>query len=136
MENDKKVVACVDHSQYAESVAHYAAWAARSLEVPLVFLHALDRHLEQGYGDDHSGAIGIDAQENLADKLTDEDAARTALGKEQGRILLNGLQEAARVSGIVDSQVCMRHGSLGEALAEQEQHALLIVLGRGPSVPI
>lgn len=131
MENDKKVLACVDHSQYAEPVAHYAAWAARSLKVPLVFVHALDRHLEQGSGDDHSGAIGIDAQENLVDKLAAEDAARTALGREQGRTLLNGLHEAARRSGIANAQVCLRHGTLGETLADQEPQARLVVLGRG-----
>ena len=131
MENDKKVLACVDHSQYAEPVAHYAAWAARSLEAPLVFVHALDRHLEQGSGDDHSGAIGIDAQENLADKLTAEDAARTALGREQGRVLLNGLHETARRFGVANAQLNLRHGTLGETLADQEPQARLVVLGRG-----
>lgn len=131
MENDKKVLACVDHSQYAEPVAHYAAWAARTLEAPLVFIHALDRHLEQGFGDDHSGAIGIDAQENLVNKLTAEDAARTALGREQGRILLNGLHETACRSGVANAQVSLRHGTLGETLADQEPQARLIVLGRG-----
>lgn len=59
--NDNKVLACVDQSRFADYVADYAAWAARRMDAPLEFLHVIDRHPEKGSGDDHSGAIGIDA---------------------------------------------------------------------------
>lgn len=131
MENDKKVLACVDHSPYATAVANYAVWAARSMAAPLVFMHALDRHLEHGAGDDHSGAIGIDAQENLIEKLAAADAARTALGREQGRILLGNLRETALKAGVANTEVSLRYGTLQETLAEQERHARLVILGRG-----
>lgn len=131
MENDKKVLACVDHSPYAEPVACYGAWAARSMQAPLVLIHALDRHLELGSGDDHSGAIGIDAQENLSDKLAVEDAARTTLAREQGRLLLSGLRDIACRSGVADAQVSLRHGTLEETLKDQGRQARLLVLGRG-----
>ena len=65
MKNENKVLACVDQSRYADHVADYAAWAARRLDAPLELLHVIDRHPGQGTADDHSGAIGIDAQENL-----------------------------------------------------------------------
>ena len=70
MKNENKVLACVDQSHFAEYVADYAAWAARRMDAPLEFLHVIDRHPEQGSGEDHSGAIGIDAQENLDRKST------------------------------------------------------------------
>ena len=60
-----KVLACVDQSTFADSVADYAAWAAERLGAPLELLHVIDRHPEVGTGDDLSGAIGVNAQEHL-----------------------------------------------------------------------
>ena len=54
---DRKVLACVDQSHFADAVADYAAWAARRMDAPLELLHVIDRHLERGSGEDHSGAI-------------------------------------------------------------------------------
>ncbi len=62
---DRKILACVDQSHYADTVTDYAAWAARRMDAPLELLHVIDRHLEQGSGNDHSGAIGVNAQEQL-----------------------------------------------------------------------
>ena len=67
--DERKIVACVDRSQYSIAVADCAAWVSRQIKAPVEFLHVIDRHLEQGSGEDHSGAIGFDAQENLLNKL-------------------------------------------------------------------
>ena len=32
---DRKVLACVDQSRFADTVADYAAWAARRMDAPL-----------------------------------------------------------------------------------------------------
>ena len=95
MKNENKVLACVDQSHFADHVADYAAWAARRMDAPLEFLHVIDRHPELGSGEDHSGAIGIDAQENLLTKLSADDEARTKNAREQGRIFLNRLRTTA-----------------------------------------
>lgn len=76
MKNENKVLACVDQSRYAVHVAHCAAWAAHRMDAPLEFLHVIDSHPERGPGDDHSGAIGVDAQESLLAQLSAEDEAR------------------------------------------------------------
>jgi hypothetical protein len=89
----QKIIACVDPSRFASPVADYAAWASRLTRAPLALLHVLDRHPERGFGDDHSGAIGIDAQESLAAKLVADEAARTAAAREQG----SGQPGAARL---------------------------------------
>lgn len=130
MKNENKVLACVDQSHFADYVADYATWAARRMNAPLEFLHVIDRHPEQGSGEDHSGAIGIDAQVNLLTKLSAEDEARTKNAREQGRIFLNRLRERAVAAGATQVDVRQRHGELEETLAEQEEGVRLLVLGR------
>lgn len=130
MKNENKVLACVDQSHFADCVADYAAWAARRMDAPLEFLHVIDRHLEQGSAEDHSGAIGMDAQEDLLRKLSAEDEARTLLAREQGRVFLNRLRERAVAAGTVSVDVRQRYGKLEETLAEQEDGVRLLVLGR------
>ncbi len=128
--NEKKVLACVDRSRFAEYVADYAAWAALRMDAPLEFLHVIDHHPERGSGEDHSGAIGIDAQEILLTKLSAEDEARTQSAREQSRIFLNRLRERAVTAGVVHADVRQRHGELEETIAEQEEDMRLLVLGR------
>lgn len=134
--NDKKILACVEQSRFANPVANYAAWASMRVGAPLEFLHVLDRHTERGQGDDHTGAIGIDAQEHLIDKLTAEEAARTAAAREQGRVFLHSLREQAHAAGAEVIDVRQRHGTLEETLAEQEKEVRLLVLGHGGSAAV
>ena len=127
---DRKVLACVDQSHFADTVADYAAWAARRLDAPLELLHVIDRHLEQGSGEDHSGAIGFNAQEHLLHDLSDKDAALARSKREQGRIFLNRLRERALAAGAPSADMRQRHGALDETLAEQENDVRLFVFGR------
>ncbi|MEZ5729468.1 MAG: universal stress protein [Burkholderiaceae bacterium] len=130
MKNENKVLACVDQSRFADCVADYAAWAATRLGAPLEFLHVIDRHPEQGSGEDHSGAIGIDAQENLLSKLSAEDEARTKDARERGRVFLNRLRQRATASGATSVDVRQRYGELEETLVEQAAGVRLLVIGR------
>ena len=50
MRASKKVLACVDKSDYAQHVADYATWAAEQLSAPLELLHVIDRHQEVAQG--------------------------------------------------------------------------------------
>lgn len=127
---DRKVLACVDQSHYADTVADYAAWAARRMDAPLELLHVIDRHLEQGSGEDHSGAIGFNAQEHLLSTLSDKDAAVARAKREQGRIFLNRLRERALAAGAPSADLRQRHGALDDTLAEQEDGVRLFVFGR------
>lgn len=133
MNNDPKILACVDTTQIADVVADYAAWAARKLQAPLEFLHVLNRHAELSSGQDHSGAIGLDAQEKLLTKLTSEDEARTRAAREAGRVFLNRLRERATAAGATLVDTRLRHGDIEETLSEQQEGARLLVLGRAGS---
>jgi len=130
MEIENKVLACVDRSHFADYVADYAAWAARRMAAPLEFLHVIDWHPEKSSGEDHSGAIGIGAQENLLAKLSQEDAAKAHAAHEQGRLFLNRLRERAIATGVNFPDTRQRHGTLEETLVEQEAGVRLFVLGR------
>ena len=130
MKNTNKVLACVDQSRFADHVADYAAWAAQRLDAPLEFLHVIERHPERSSGQDHSGAIGIDAQENLLDRLSAADEAHSRAAREQGRIFLNRLRQRASAAGVKQVDMRLRHGELEQTLAEQEEGVRLLVLAR------
>lgn len=130
MKTENKVLACVDQSRFADHVADYAAWAAARMQAPLEFLHVIDRHPEIANGADHSGAIGIDAQENLLAQLSAEEEIRTKTAREQGRLFLNALRQRAVTAGAEPVDTRQRYGNLEETLAGQEHDVRLLVLGR------
>jgi nucleotide-binding universal stress UspA family protein len=133
MNIDQKILACVDGTPVSDAVTDYAAWAARTLGAPLELLHVLDRHLALSATQDHSGTIGLDAQEKLLDKLTREDETRTRTAREAGRLFLHGLRARALASGARTVDTRLRHGDVEETLSEQQAGSRLLVLGKtGP----
>lgn len=130
MEMDKKVLACIDRSHFADHVADHAIWAAQRLKAPLKFLHVIDHHPEIGSGEDHSGAIGFNAQEVLLTKLSEADAKKAKAAHENGRLFLNRLRERALAAGIVAPDMKQRHGELEETLVGLEAEVELFVWGR------
>ena len=130
MKQPKKVLACVDQSPSADFVADYGAWAATKFALPLELLHIIDRHQETATSDDHSGAIGFDAQENLLNRLTEEEGERSRAIREQGRIFLNELKKRCERREGITVDVRQRYGQLLETLDEQQQDVALYVLGR------
>ncbi|EAQ99458.1 universal stress protein [Congregibacter litoralis] len=126
----EKILACVDQSHFADYVTDYAAWAARRIQAPMELLHIIDIHQTPPSGEDHSGAIGFDAQEQLLSKLSSEDEARTRAARESGRLFLNRLRERASAVGAPQVDTRQRYGQLVETLHEQEAGVQLMVLGR------
>ena len=130
MNQPKKILACVDQSPYADYVADYSAWAARRFSLPLELLHIIDRHPAIATSDDHSGAIGFDAQENLLNRLTEEEGQRSREIRERGRVFLNGLKQRCERAGTDDVDIRQRYGQLLDTLDEQQRDVALYVLGR------
>lgn len=130
MNRDNKVLACVDQSPWADHVADYAAWAATRLDAPLEFLHVIDRHPERSAGKDHSGSIGVGAQEALLTELSQQDADFARTAREQVRVFLNRLRERAADTGAACIDTRQRYGELTETLVEQQQDVRLLVIGR------
>lgn len=130
MQNQHKILACVDRSPFAHYVADYAAWAAQRTGAPLEFLHVIDRAHDSKGREDRSGSIGVGAQQALLDKLSDDDEQRARAAREAGRLFLNELRERAIVAGAINPDVRQRHGDLEETLAEQQGNVRFFVLGR------
>jgi nucleotide-binding universal stress UspA family protein len=128
--DQEKILACVDQSHFADYVTDYAAWAARRIHAPLELLHVIDTHQNIPSGEDHSGAIGFDAQEQLLSKLSSEDEARTRAAREAGRVFLNRLRERASNQKAPQVDTRQRYGQLVETLHEQAHGVQLMVLGR------
>jgi nucleotide-binding universal stress UspA family protein len=130
MDEEAKILACVDQSKYAETVTDAAAWAARRLTAPLELLHIINHQTQVAVGGDRSGAIGFDAQQHLLETLSEEDASRGRDAREEGRIFLNRLRQRVAQSGQLAPDVRQRRGDLEEVLLEQQPGVRLFVLGR------
>ncbi|TWH65041.1 nucleotide-binding universal stress UspA family protein [Azomonas agilis] len=130
MENENKVLACVDQSRFANAITDYATWAAQRMQAPLELLHIIDRHPERSTTKDRSGTIGFNAQERLLNKLCAQDERYTKAMREQGRLFLNCLRERALARGVTSVDIRQRHGELKTTLVEQESQVRLLVLGR------
>lgn len=130
MSNDNKVLACVDRSDYAQTVTDYAAWAAARLGAPLELLHVIDPHPALQAGQDHSGAIAANAQQDLLDRYAAEEGQRNRAAREAGRVFLNDLRERALAAGAAPVDMRQRYGEVAETLQEQQSQVRLIVLGR------
>ncbi|MGC9162221.1 MAG: universal stress protein [Thiomonas sp.] len=131
MQDSNKVMACVDHSRFADHVTDYAAWAAQRMGTHLELLHVLDRHPETATpGQDHSGAIGLGAQDELMQELAESERQQVREARERGRALLARLRQRALDAGATEVDIRQRHGELVQTLAEQAPALGLLVLGR------
>ncbi|MDH5834832.1 universal stress protein [Luteimonas kalidii] len=125
-----RVLAAIDPSVYSESVAHYAAWAAKRLDAPLEYLHVLDRHPEHAPSSDLSGNLALGARETLLQELAALDESRSRLAQDCGRALLGHAQAIAVSFHGVQAESRLRHGALVDTLAEHEAQVRLFVLGK------
>lgn len=125
---DGRVLAALDASAYATSVADLAVWAAARLAAPLELLHTLDKR-SVAASLDLSGAIALGAQEDLLTELADLDARGMAFEQARGRALLDGLGERAAASGL-KAETRLRHGSVVESMLELEAGVRLFVIGK------
>ncbi|MEO5732456.1 MAG: universal stress protein [Rubrivivax sp.] len=125
------VCACLDGLANSTAVVDCAVWSARRLQVPVSFLHMLERHPECAAVSDHSGAIGLGAQESLLGELAELDAQRGQLAQQAGRALLAAACDRAAAAGLAEPEVDtrLRHGSLVEGVLEVQDDARLFVMG-------
>lgn len=125
----KNVIACIDGSKITPAVCDYAAWASRSLDAPLEFLHVLGRG-EYPVPADLSGNIGLDSREHLLQELAELDEKRGRLALEQGRLMLDAAKARAAAAGVADATSRQRHGELVDTLLELAGDIRLLVMGR------
>lgn len=127
---DGRVLAAIDPSAYAESVASLGAWAAARLGTGLELMHAIDRDAGAGKRD-LSGMLALGTQDVLLADLTALDEERARITRAQGRAVLDRLQAdlASRHDGL-DVAVGQRHGELVQTLLDLEDGVRLFVIGK------
>lgn len=126
---DGCVLAAVDASAYATSVADLAGWAAARLGAALELLHTLDRRAATASAD-LSGAIALGARESLLEQLADLDARGMALEQARGRALLDALRSRLSSASDDSPRTHLRHGALIDALLDLESAVRLLVIGK------
>lgn len=124
-----KVLAAIDASVYATSVADHAAWAASRLSAPLELVHAIERSAHASSGD-LSGSLSLGSQEELLAELASVDEKRGKLLQERGRHILEHTQAHISSTSGIHAELRQRHGSIAETLLDLEQGVRLFVLGK------
>ena len=124
-----RIIALVDGSIYSESVCHHAAWIAGRTEAPVDLIHVLGRR-EAPVGTDLSGAIRLGARSALLNELADLDAQRAKLIAQKGRAILEDARAILDADGVAEITTRLRHGDLVETIADTEDDARVIVIGK------
>lgn len=127
---DGRVLAALDPSIYASSVAQFAGWAAVRLASNLELLHAIDQIHGTPNATDLSGSLSLGAHELLLDKLASVDEQRGKLAQAQGRELLGAARAQISAACGIDAETRQRHGALVDTLLALEPGVRLFVLGK------
>ncbi|MEM9764225.1 MAG: universal stress protein [Pseudomonadota bacterium] len=123
-----RVLACIDGSVYADSVADHAAWAAGRLGLSVELLQVLGRR--EAASSDRSGRIVAGARRRLLEELVTLDAQRAKLVQREARLGLEEAKVRLEEAGSADATISLRNGDLLEMLAEHERDAELVVVGK------
>jgi nucleotide-binding universal stress UspA family protein len=126
---NRKVIACIDDSQYAQAVCDFAAWSAQQMDAPLSLLHVLD-DIQHSSAGNLSGTIGLGSQETLLEELASLDEKRSKIAMEQGKLMLQAARERVTANGIAEPETRQRHGELLDALKDLEDETRMLVVGK------
>ena len=129
LHTEGRVLAAIDTSAHAGSVAHHAGWAASRLGASLELLHAIDKPAAAA-SRDFSGSLTLGTRERLLDELSTLDEQRARLAQQHGRELLESLRERLLQDHGVQAEVRQRHGHVVDTLLELEEGVRLFVIGK------
>lgn len=126
----RRILACIDASDYAARVCNLAAWGAQRLGASVELLHAIQRSNAAASRKDLSGAIGLGVKSSLLEELTRLDEAEGRLAIERGRVLLESAKSHVEQLGVSEIELTHRHGGIVETITEREADADLVVIGK------
>lgn len=125
-----KLLACLDASQYANSVTDHAGWVAAALGGSVELLHVIQRRDVVAKRHDLSGALGLGARSNLMEELVALEEAQSRLAKDQADALLETARARLAEQGVGDVTLVERHGDIVETVIEREADADMVVIGK------
>lgn len=124
----KYIYACVDGSQYSESVTKYGAMISKTLGVGLKLLNTVS-HKYNPETANLSGNIGLGANEKVLQNLSEDDSKQSKRKIAYGKEVLLNCKNIANNMGVSEVITAQRHGSLYENLQELEDDIRVLIIG-------
>lgn len=125
-----RLIAFIDASVYADSVCDHAAWVARRMSADVEIMHVLGRREMSASQSNLSGALDVNARDNLLAELSALDEQKATLAQQRGRLILQHARQRMEGAGVTSVTTKLRIGDLVETMHEFEREADLIVIGK------
>ncbi|NJK57755.1 MAG: universal stress protein [Pleurocapsa sp. SU_5_0] len=127
----KKILLCTDGSAFAANIYRYGAWFATRLKAEVDVLCVTDIRSQQAIPTENlSGSIGIDASENLLNRLVELEHEKAKINHQQAKLVLQSAAQTLKAEGINKINLFHKTGFLVDCLEEFEASCDLIVLGK------
>ena len=128
----KKILLCSDGSAFSENIYRYGAWFAANLKAEAVdVLCVTDTRSQQAISTGNlSGSIGIDASENLLDRLVELEHEKAKINHQRAKLILQAAAQNLRAEGVERINLLHETGFLVDCLEKFEDDCDLIVLGK------
>ena len=128
----KKILLCSDGSTFAENTYRYGAWFANQLKAEAVdVLCVTDVRGQQAISQTNlSGSIGIDASENLLNRLVELEHEKAKINHQRAKLVLQQAAQTLKAEGVEQVNLLHETGFLVDCLEQFESSCDLIVLGK------
>ncbi|WP_254566297.1 universal stress protein [Oscillatoria sp. HE19RPO] len=127
----KKILICTDGSLFAETIYRYGADLATKIEAEIDVLSVTDIRSKQAISTGNfSGSIGIDASENLLNRLVELEHEKAKINHQRAKLILQTAASRLKSEGVDRINLIHKTGFLVDCLDEFEASSDLIVLGK------
>ncbi len=128
----KKILLCSDGSTFAENTYRYGAWFATRLKAEAVdVLCVTDVRGQQAISQQNlSGSIGIDASENLLNRLVELEHEKAKINHQRAKLVLQEAAQTLKAEGVEKIHLLHETGFLVDCLSQFEADCDLVVLGK------
>lgn len=127
----KKILLCTDGSAFAANIYRYGAWFATRLEAEVDVLCVTDIRSQQAIPTENlSGSIGIDASENLLNRLVELEHEKAKINHQRAKLVLQKAAQTLKAEGVDKINLLHEMGFLVDFLAKFEADCDLVMLGK------
>lgn len=127
----KKILLCTDGSAFAANVYRYGAWFATRLTAEVDVLCVTDLRSQQAIPTENlSGSIGIDASENLLNRLVELEHEKAKINHQRAKLVLQKAAQTLKAEGVDKINLLHETGFLVDCLEKFEADCDLVILGK------
>ncbi|HEY9767408.1 MAG TPA: universal stress protein [Coleofasciculaceae cyanobacterium] len=127
----KKILLCTDGSAFAANIYRYGAWFATRLKAEVDVLCVTDIRSQQAIPIENlSGSIGIDASENLLNRLVELEHEKAKINHQKAKLVLQEATQTLKADGVDKINLLHETGFLVDCLEKFEADCDLVTLGK------